>query len=422
MTQNIEMPDARHVERSTTWWAHGVANLVIVLIVSFAGWYLLNDPVTSPLDVYPLPFNAALFWALLFVVWSGFNLEFVGFDRLAQPWRGIAITMATAVFAIAVTYGLAAGLGHFNPVFAASRAAGAGYFTGALFVLFGFSTFVLVVINWSHWPWTDLGMRQPLVGLCEIAFLLVPTMILYVVLGIPAVSQTSVPGSALLGVDTLLGWYYSVIVAIVLTGLTMDNWPWRLAGTRGRIAAAASIGNVVLGTILYAALLAACKLIIGAGTVTALGGVIHQFPAQLGVCWVAWMIMWANAFGNKPTGLGQAANLAARAAITFALALVTFVLYYYVLADHLLHEPVVAGNLHGNALGFMDWFALITLLYVVGFGSYGVPRPHGEAGSDVDNTAVDSTAVDDTGVDDTAVDDTVVDDGVPSLARHLTPS
>jgi hypothetical protein len=49
---------------------------------------------------------------------------------------------------------------------------------------------------------------------------------------------------------------------------------WRLAGTRGRIAAAGSIGNVVLGTILCAALLAACKMIIGPGTITALGSLI----------------------------------------------------------------------------------------------------------------------------------------------------
>src|SRR5450631_2590699 len=54
----------------------------------------------------------------------------------------------------------------------------------------------------------------------------------------------------------------------------MDNLPWRLAGTRGRIAAAGSIGNVVLGTILCAALLAACKMIIGPGTITALGSLI----------------------------------------------------------------------------------------------------------------------------------------------------
>lgn len=63
--------------------------------------------------------------ALLLVVWSGFNLEFFGFDRLAQALRGIAI---------AVTYGLAHGLAHFYPDFAAVRDGGTGYFTGALFV------------------------------------------------------------------------------------------------------------------------------------------------------------------------------------------------------------------------------------------------------------------------------------------------
>ena len=361
-----------------TWWSHGLTNLVVVLIATFVGWYLLNDPRTSPLDVYPLPFNAALFWALLFVVWSGFNLEFAGFDRLAQPLRGIAIAVATAVFAVAVTYGLAHGVGHFYPDFAATRDGGAGYFTGALFVLFGFSTWVLVVVNWAHWPWTDLGMKQPLVGLCEIAFLLLPTTLLWAVLGIPAVSETVKSGSPVLGIDTLLGWYYSIIVAVVLTGLTMDNFPWRLAGSRARIAVASLLGNIALGTILYFILLAVSKLIIGSETVAELGGVIHQFPSQLGVCWVAWMIMWGNAFGNKPTGLGDKANLVARAAITFILAVATFLLYYYVLAEHVLHEPPVAGSLHGNALGFMDWFALITLLYVVGFESFGLRKPAAE--------------------------------------------
>lgn len=372
------MSDSTSTERPATWWTHGLSNLVIVLIATLVGWYLLNDPETSPQDVYPLPFNAALFWALLFVVWSGFNLEFAGFTRLAQPLRGIAITAATAAFAITVTYALAHGVGHFYPDFAAARDGGTGYFTGALFVLFGFSTWVLVVVNWAHWPWTDLGMTQPMVGLCEIAFLLLPTTILYVVLGVPAVSETVESGSAVIGVDTLLGWYYSIIVAVVLTGLTMDNFPWRLAGSRGRIALASLIGNVILGTVLYFVLLGASKLLIGSGTVAELGGVIHQFPSQLGVCWVAWMIMWANAFGNKPTGLGDTANLAARVAITFILAVATFLLYYYFLAEHLLHEPPVAGNLSGNALGFMDWFALVTLLYVVGFESFGLRKPPAE--------------------------------------------
>jgi len=365
----------RTVHRSTSWWAHGVANLAIVLVVTFVGWYLLADPETSPLYVYPLPFNAALFWALMFVVWSGFNLEFFGFDRIRQPMRGIALTAATAVFAILVTYALAEGLGQVNLDFAASREGGLGYFTGALFVLFGFSTWVLTVINWDHWPWTDLGFKQPVVGVCEIASLFVPTILLYVALGVPAVSAATEPGSALIGIDTLLGWYYSIIVAVVLTGLALENWPWRLAGSRASVAMTSLIGNIVVGTILYFALLSLSKLIIGSETVTDLGEVIHQFPSQIGVCWVAWMIMWANAFGNKPTALGTAANLAARTVITFALAVATFVLYYYVIAEHLLHEPAVAGSLSGNALGFMDWFALVTLLYVVGFESFPLRKP-----------------------------------------------
>ncbi len=197
-------------------------------------------------------------------------------------------------------------------------------------------------------------------------------------LGIPAVSASAEPGSALLGIDSLLGWYYCIVVAVVVTGLTMDNWPWRAAGSRARVALASLVGNVVLGTALYVVLLGASKLLVGSTTVDALGGVIHQFPAQLGVCWVAWMIMWANAFGNKPTRAGDAVNFAARLAITFTLAVGTFCLYYYVLAGPVLHEPQVVGRLHGNALGFLDWFALVTLLYVVGFEAYGLRRPDPE--------------------------------------------
>ena len=380
MPATQEHPSAEIVqrERTVSWWAHGLATVVVVVVVALLGWYLLADPVTSPLNVYPLPFNAALFWALMFVVWSGFNLELFGFTRLPQPLRGIVYTVVTFAFAIIVTWALARGLGSLNPDFAAARDGGTGYFTGALFVLFGFSTYVLVVLNWAHWPWTDLGLKQPLVGLCEVAFVFVPTLLLYVVLGVPSVSASAATGTSVFSINTLLGWYYSIIVSIVVTGLLLGNWPWRLVGSRARVAAASLVGNVLLGTGLYAVLLGVCKVLVGAATVQLLGDVIHQFPAQLGVCWVAWMIMWGNAFGNRPTGLSQSVNFTARLAITFALAVGTFALYYYVLAGSLLHEPAVAGLLRGNALGFMDWFALITLLYVVGFESFGLPRPRTE--------------------------------------------
>ncbi len=365
---------SRTLNRSS-WWTFGILNVVVVLAITFAGWYLLADPSTSLLDVYPLPFNAALFWALLFVVWSGFNLELFGFASLPQPRRGMTIAAAAIGFGIGMTWLLSQGLGAVNPDFAAAREGGLGYFTGALFVLFGFSTYVMAVVNWDHWPWRDLGLGQPQVGWSEIAFLVLPTILLYVVLGLPTLSLASQPGSALLGLDTLLGWYYSLIVAIVLTGVLWENWPWRLAGSRARTAAASVVGTLVLGSALYFALLATSKALLGGENTRLLGDAIHQFPAQLGVCWVAWMIVWANAFGNKPTNLGGPVNLLVRGLATFGLAAATFVAYYFLAAEHLLHEPPVVGSIAGNALGFMDWFALVALLYIVGFESFGLPKP-----------------------------------------------
>lgn len=364
------------------WLRHGLTSLAVVLVITFGAWYLLADPETSPLDVYPLPFNAAVFWALMFVVWSGFNLEFAGFTKLAQPARGAAIAVATVVFAVAVTWALSEGYGQLNPDFAADRDGGLGYFTGALFVLFGFSTYVLAVINWNHWPWTDLGFKQPMVGLCEIAFLLLPTGIVYLILGVPSVSASLDVGGSIMSLDTVLGWYYCVVVSIILTGLLLENWPWRLAGSRRNVALVSIVGNLVVATVLYFALRGLAHLLLGADVADALGSGINQYPAQIGVCWVAWMILWANAFGNMPTRLGDGANMVARTLITLVLAVATFVLYYYVLAERLLHEPPVAGKISGNALGFVDLFILATLVYVVAFESYPRTSPAADLETD----------------------------------------
>ncbi len=356
------------------WFLLGLAQLAVVTVLAVGSWWLLADPKTSPFSLYPLPFNAALFWAVLFVVFVGFNMEFHSFARLRQPVRGLVIIACTAAFAIAFTWLLGVGFGSLAPDFAAGRADGLGWFTGALFVLFGFFTYVMVVVNWGHWPWVDLGLRQPLVGLCEINFMLLPTLGLYLVIGLPSISGASPAGSSLMTLNTVLGWFYSIIVATLLTGLSTDNWPWRLAGGGGRTALAATIGNIVLGSFLYAALLALVKAILGASTVAELGDGIHQFPAQIGVCWAFWMIFWSNAFGNRPTHLSDGVNIAVRVALTFALGVGTFVGYYYVVAQHVLHEPVVAGSIHGNALGFLDWLVLWTLFYVVALGAYGIVR------------------------------------------------
>lgn len=274
------------------WFTFGSANLAVVVALSLGTWYLLADPTTSPFSFYPLPFNAALFWAILFIVFIGFDCEFAGFDALAQPLRGVAILASTGVFAVAVTWLLGSGVGSLFPDFAGTREGGLGYFAGALFVLFGFATWVMVVLNWQHWPWTALGMKQPLIGLCEIAFVAVPTLALYVVFGLPSVSLSAT--EPLMTVDTVLGWFYSMVVAVILTGQTLDNWPWKLFGGGGRTALAATVGNLVLGTALYFLMVPLAKLLLGPAATNELGSVVNQFPAQIGVCWAFWMIFWAN--------------------------------------------------------------------------------------------------------------------------------
>jgi AAT family amino acid transporter len=276
---------------------------------------------------------------------------------------------------VAVTWLLAYGLGRFYPDFAADRSDGLGYFAGALFVLFGFGTWVMSVLNWKHWPWPQLGLRQPLSGLCELAFVALPTIALYLLLGLPSFSSS--PTNGVMSGDTVLGWFYSIVVVVILTGQLLDNWPWRIVGGDqhpGRVALAATIGNAVAGTLLYFVMIPVVKILIGSTAVAELGGAISQFPAQLGVCWVFWMIFWANAFGNRPTKYGDAANFVVRAVVTFILGVATFIGYYFFAAQHILHEPVVAAGLHGNALGCLDWVILWTLLYVVGFQSYGLNK------------------------------------------------
>jgi AAT family amino acid transporter len=282
---------ARRRRKSLPWWGFGLANLLVIVILALGSWYLLIDPAWSPLATYPFPFEEVLFWAILLVVFFGFNLEFYGFDRIPQPWRGLALIAVTVALAIGIT-ALMGLWGKFDPAFAVGRSGGNGYLTPALSVLFGFFTYLTVVINWGHWPWRHKGLGQPSVGLAEIAAVTTPTVVAFLAFVVPNEASWATPGHNLLGLTTTIGWVYDIIVIAIITGLLTDNWPWRLAGPGGRNAAASLVGNIVVGTGLYFAFLALSKAILGGAAVAALGGDVTKFPAEMGVCWVFWMILW----------------------------------------------------------------------------------------------------------------------------------
>lgn len=159
-----------------------------------------------------------------------------------------------------------------------------------------------------------------------------------------------------------------------MTGLLADNWPWRLAGTPTRIALMATAGNLALGIGLYFALQAVVRVTIGSADIAQLGAAVPIYSAQVGVCWVFWMIMWANCFENKPSSASAVRNVVSWVLVTLALGVVTFVAYYFLIAGAVLHEPAVADRMNGNALGWVDWWVMWTLIYVLCFDSFGLSR------------------------------------------------
>lgn len=361
--------------RTLSWAAFGVANLLVVTVLGLVSWYLVADPQWGLFDIYPQPLTAWMFWAIIAFVWLGFTLELHPIAGLSPPLRGLAALAITAGLGAFITWVLAFGWGAVDASFAAAREGGVGYLLGSLIVLYSFVCYTMSAVNWGHWPWSGRGLKQPWLGIAEMAGLAVPVLVLYAVFAVPPLATWATAGSALLDPFTQIGYFYSVVVASILTAVLLENWPWRLAGTPARTALAATLGNLALGYVLYVGQLGVAALVLGQANVTALGETFPLFAAQVGVCWVFWLIMWSNAFGNWPTRAGTGVAYAARIAITFALAVVTFALYYYVIAGTVLHEPAAAegATVYGSPLIGMDWLILWALWYVVAAGSWGLP-------------------------------------------------
>jgi AAT family amino acid transporter len=110
--------------RTLPWYAFGAANLAVVVVLSLVSWYLLADPAWSPTGYYPQPLTAWMFWTIIAFVWAGFTLELSPFARLAQPWRGLAVAIATGGLGALITWVLAVGWGTVDASFAAAREAG----------------------------------------------------------------------------------------------------------------------------------------------------------------------------------------------------------------------------------------------------------------------------------------------------------
>jgi AAT family amino acid transporter len=383
-TAALEQPRAVPARvREIHWFGYGVANMAVVCVLSFATWYLFIDPSWGVFSgTYPQPMTAWLFWTIIAFVWVAFNFELHPFTKLPQPWRWLAVAGVTGGLGALIPFAIAYGWGMVDTKnFGPHVPGGIGYLTASLIVLYSFVMFTMSAINWGHWPWAKLKLHQPWLGGAEVAALGVPTLILYFVFAIPALVSWAKPGSAIFTVNTQIGWFYSIVVASILTGAVLENWPWRLAGSPGRVTIAAIVGNVALGTGIYFALKGIAGLILGSANTAAITPAgMTIFAAEVGVCWVFWQIMWPNAFGNKPNTGKLAVDYIGRTVITLVLAVASFALYYWGLGP-ILHSPPSAkgATVHGSALEFMNVLIIWALWYVVAGEGWGLPKPRSSA-------------------------------------------
>jgi AAT family amino acid transporter len=265
------------------------------------------------------------------------------------------------------------GYGQLDPAFSPTNFAGHG--AAGLIVLIGFYGFGVVANSMDGWPWTDAGLKQPMVGLAQIATGFCLTVVGYMLLVYPSMASWTAPDRVLMSLPTAVGWFYSVITVWLTTVLILDLWPYRYFGSRAKVALAAFFGNFVLGTVLYFVLLALLKnVLIPPDALAIIGSAINLWPAQLGVWIVHVLLLWALCCGNAPTSLSPAMNRVARFVITWGLGIAAFVVYMRWFAMDVLHEAAIVPGFGGDPLTWVDLLNLILLIFVVYFGSYGIRK------------------------------------------------
>lgn len=351
----------------------GIASFIIIHGISWLVWLLFADPAVGLWKFYPQPFGAYLFWAIMVIVFIGFNCGMHGFSKFSQPMGGIVATLVTLALGFAIPMLLIFGYGQLDPAFSPTNYAGHG--ASGLIVLIGFYGFGVVANSMDGWPWTDAGMKQPMVGFAQIAVGFFLTVVGYMLLVYPSMASWTAPDLVLMALPTAIGWFYSVITVWLTTVLILDLWPYSAFGTRAKRAIAAFIGNFVLGTVLYFIFLALLKhVLIPADALVKIGPAINLWPAQLGVWIVNILLFWALCCGNTPTSLSPTMNRVARFVITWGLGIAAFVVYMRWFAVEVLHEAAIVPGFGGDPLTWVDLLNLILLIFVVYFGSYGIRK------------------------------------------------
>lgn len=350
-----------------------VGAFLVTQLISYGIWVLFVDPQVGVWKFYPQPFGTYLFWSLMVLVFIGFNFGMHGFSKLSQPGGGILATIVTLALGFAIPMLIIFGWGSLDPAFSPEKFAGHG--ASGMIVLAGFYGWGFWANSTDGWPWTDAGLKQPMLGVAQLFMGFFFTLVFYLILVFPTFASWAAPGKVVLPIFTAVGWFYSAIVVWLTTVLLTDLWPYTCFKTRAGRAIGAFFGNFVLGTGLYYILLALLKnVLIPADALEKIGPAINLWPAQLGVWVLFWMLLWALCCGNAPTSLSPAMNRIARVVICFGLGIASFVAYMRWFAIDVLHEAPIVPGFGGDPLTWVDLLNTVLLVYVCYFGCYGIRK------------------------------------------------
>lgn len=367
--EEVEVPKL-DTESGLSLLAYGVSIVLVTTAVSLFIWYLIGDPEISLLKLYPQPFGAFLFWGILVVVFIGFNSENWPFVNMSQPLAGVLAVVANMVITAVIALGLAYGYGSIDPTFS-TLDGGTGWTAIAMIVLFGFYGYGFLSNSPGHWPWKDLGLKQPVVGIIEIFLGTVITTILYMLFMYPNLSEWTQNQNVLMALPTSVGWFYSVIVCWLTTALLWENWPWSKTPSRAWATIVAFFGNFIGGTIIYFFFQFMLKnFLVPQDGQEVLGDGINLWSAQLGVIIVSIILVWCLAFQNPPHTDRVGVKLIVRTIVVYGLGILLFLVYTRWFGTAILHEPAVTDGFGGDPLNFFDLFNLILLFYIVYFNTW----------------------------------------------------
>lgn len=357
----------------------GIIASIVFTLIAFGTWFLFADP-RGPMHLYENPFLTFLAWMILVGVFQHIIFGDWPFHNLKQLPRMLVMTVANLVitwFVIYVVFEKFLGP-IMMPLFDANAMAELNKmeykeafekFTGpalTLMVVVGFFTYAFITILFKKWPFTALASDKFAAGLAEWSTATVVTVIVYGIFVFPffmmALKQPigglvwwkGIAGTT--HINWWIGWFEWCVVYLFMTANIWSGKPWNiikkqpwsgLFGVVGIFVLAYSTMEVCLA--LQASFWGPLSAIADPKAQVAALNFRYYHAASIAGFTLFPFLAWNHYFDNWPQKGNQWVGFAIRTVGVFLIAIILYVVYYY-LSDMLFGIPSVVGSQNWSSL------------------------------------------------------------------------